>query len=553
MAGDPPLVDAPPDRPLVPGRARRPPGRRAGERRRAPRAAGRGTGDDTAAGARPDAGRPAAPVARRRRPSRPAPAGRRSRPRRRPHRRRPRSSSRSRPATAPVIPDATGRYIVMLRSGSDTAAAVSRARLRAHVKADQTYTRSVRGFAAKLDAPSAATLLADPSVSAIVPDGVVQLTAQTVPTGVSRVGGRQNDIAAIDGIDHRVDADVAIVDTGIAYHPDLNVAGGYNCSTTDPTGVARQEQPRDARRRHGRRARQRHRRRRRRPGRPGVGRQDPQRRRLRPDLVVHLRPRLDPRPARPDRRQPAALRGRQHERHEARLATTATAAHQQRPAPPGDLPRRRRRDHRRRRGRQRPPQRGQQHPGQLRRGHHRLGPRRHRWQGRRPRRQPRATRGAATTRTTRSPTSATTARDVDIIAPGKCILSTIPGGYGTPTCRGRPWRPRPSPAPWRSTRRAGRTRRRPRSARRCATSATSTGRSRPTPTRPTSRCSTCRGSRPLGTFDLAPPPRPARRPRPARQRPIPFTLVRSATFFERVQLSITSLPDGWTGGRHRPA
>ena len=55
------------------------------------------------------------------------------------------------PATAPVIPDATGRYIVMLRSGSDTAAAVSRARLHAHVKADQTYTRSVRGYSAKLD------------------------------------------------------------------------------------------------------------------------------------------------------------------------------------------------------------------------------------------------------------------------------------------------------------------------------------------------------------------------------------------------------------------
>ena len=136
------------------------------------------------------------------------------------------------PATAPVIPDTTGRYIVMLRNGSDTAAAVSRARLHAHVKADQTYTRSVRGFAARLDHAQRATLLTDPSVRAIVPDGVVQLT-QTVPTGVARVGGRQSDIAAIDGTDHRVDADVAIVDTGIAYHPDLNVAGGYNCSTAD--------------------------------------------------------------------------------------------------------------------------------------------------------------------------------------------------------------------------------------------------------------------------------------------------------------------------------
>ena len=136
------------------------------------------------------------------------------------------------PATAPVIPDATGRYIVMLRSGSDTAAAVSRARLHAHVKADQTYTRSVRGYSAKLDRAQRTALLADPSVRAIVPDGVVQLT-QTVPTGVARVGGRLSDIAAIDGTDHRVDADVAIVDTGISYHPDLNVAGGYNCSTAD--------------------------------------------------------------------------------------------------------------------------------------------------------------------------------------------------------------------------------------------------------------------------------------------------------------------------------
>ena len=43
---------------------------------------------------------------------------------------------------------------------------------------------------------------------------------------------------------------------------------------------------------------------------------------------------------------------------------------------------------------------------------------------------PPATRGAATTRTTRSPTSRTTAPDVDVIAPGKCIRSTVPGGYG---------------------------------------------------------------------------------------------------------------------------
>ena len=339
----------------------------------------------------------------------------------------------------------------------------------------------------------------------IVPDGVVQLT-QTVPTGVARVGGRLSDIAAIDGTDHRVDADVAIVDTGISYHPDLNVAGGYNCSTADHAawrdhnnhgthvagtvgaldngigvvGVA--------------------------PGRPGVGRQDPQRRRLRPHLVVHLRPRLDPRPARPGRRQPAALRGGQHERHEAGLRRPQLRLHQQRPAPPGDLPRRRGRHHGRRRGRQRPPQRRQEHPGQLQRGDHRLGPRRHGRQGRRRRRQPlllvghlRQGRHVRRLQQLRRATSTSSRR-----ANASCRRSRAPA---TRTCPGRRWRPRPSPARWRSTRRAGRTRRRPRSARRCATSATSTGRRRPTPTRPTSRCSTCRGSGTLGTFDFGRRPR----------------------------------------------
>src|SRR4029079_12070349 len=50
-----------------------------------------------------------------------------------------------------------------------------------------------------------------------------------------RVGGRINTLAAIDGSDRRVNADVAIVDTGITAVPYRAVAGGYNCSTTGRT------------------------------------------------------------------------------------------------------------------------------------------------------------------------------------------------------------------------------------------------------------------------------------------------------------------------------
>ena len=43
-------------------------------------------------------------------------------------------------------------------------------------------------------------------------------------------------MAKINGLDERVDADVAIVDTGVSYHPDLNVAGGYNCTSSSTAG-----------------------------------------------------------------------------------------------------------------------------------------------------------------------------------------------------------------------------------------------------------------------------------------------------------------------------
>ena len=90
------------------------------------------------------------------------------------------------------------------------------------------------GFLARLDASQVAALRADPDVAAVVPDEIISIE-QTTPTGISRVFATSNEIARIDGVDDRVDADIAIVDTGIdATHPDLNVAGGINCSTTNP-------------------------------------------------------------------------------------------------------------------------------------------------------------------------------------------------------------------------------------------------------------------------------------------------------------------------------
>jgi len=138
------------------------------------------------------------------------------------------------PATPAGAPDARDRWIVMLKSGANTSGVIEEAGKRDGVKADHQFGRTVRGFSAHLDAQQRTDLLADPNVAAVVPDGVIQLTGQTMPTGVARVGGWHSPVSSINGVDDkRVDADVAIVDTGISPVPDLNVAGGYNCSSTD--------------------------------------------------------------------------------------------------------------------------------------------------------------------------------------------------------------------------------------------------------------------------------------------------------------------------------
>ncbi len=132
--------------------------------------------------------------------------------------------------------DPSNRWIVVLRNGSSLTKAASRAR-GLGVAADHTFHSAIHGYSAKLNQAQLAAVRADPNVAMVVPDAVVSMEAQSTPTGVRRIGDTGNPIAAIDGADQRVDADVAIVDTGIdASHRDLNVDGGHNCSSSNPDG-----------------------------------------------------------------------------------------------------------------------------------------------------------------------------------------------------------------------------------------------------------------------------------------------------------------------------
>ena len=131
-------------------------------------------------------------------------------------------------------PDVAGRYIVILDAGTNTSATVERMGRQKGIKAERTFGKTIRGFSARLDSKQRKALESDPSVVVVVPDEVIEVESQHTPMGIRRVLTKSNTIARLNGVDERVDADVAIVDTGIqTNHPDLNVVGGYNCSTTN--------------------------------------------------------------------------------------------------------------------------------------------------------------------------------------------------------------------------------------------------------------------------------------------------------------------------------
>ncbi|MEU4130903.1 S8 family peptidase [Streptomyces wuyuanensis] len=132
----------------------------------------------------------------------------------------------------------TGRYIVTLKDAPEAGsadAAVNAAVVRASsmgARVSHVYRHALHGYAASMSAATAAALADEPGVRSVEPDRPVRIAAQSVPTGVDRAEADLSPTAAIDGKDTRVDADVAVIDTGVdAGHPDLNVykAGGKNC------------------------------------------------------------------------------------------------------------------------------------------------------------------------------------------------------------------------------------------------------------------------------------------------------------------------------------
>ncbi|HXG38681.1 MAG TPA: S8 family peptidase [Bacteroidota bacterium] len=125
-------------------------------------------------------------------------------------------------ALGKVVP---GQYIVVFKDDVVNVPAVANQMASAHgLGILHIYEHALKGFAATVPAARLAVLRSDPRVLYIEQDQVFTTFAQTVPTGINRIDADLNAKAKIDGVDERVNADVAIIDTGIDLdHPDLNV------------------------------------------------------------------------------------------------------------------------------------------------------------------------------------------------------------------------------------------------------------------------------------------------------------------------------------------
>jgi subtilisin family serine protease len=91
------------------------------------------------------------------------------------------------------------------------------------------YSEVFQGFAAELPAAAARAAERQRGVVKIWPDLPVRAEAQKLPTGVDRVDADENPWADIDKNGGSIDADVAVLDTGIAKHRELTIAGGKAC------------------------------------------------------------------------------------------------------------------------------------------------------------------------------------------------------------------------------------------------------------------------------------------------------------------------------------
>jgi subtilisin len=133
--------------------------------------------------------------------------------------------------SVPGAPVVAGSYLVVLDDSRPGAVAQEHAR-RHGAEVERIYRFALQGYAARMTDRAAAAIANDPRVVRVEPETLESIQTQSLPTGVDRVEADLNSTITTDGTGTAVGIPIAIIDTGIAAHDDLNVAGRVDCTVT---------------------------------------------------------------------------------------------------------------------------------------------------------------------------------------------------------------------------------------------------------------------------------------------------------------------------------
>lgn len=136
---------------------------------------------------------------------------------------------------APTI-NLANRYIVVmdeLMTPEEVTAKVTELATRHKFSVGHLYNTALNGFSARISPTRLARLRQEPGLT-ILRDGRVEAFCHTgpqvLPTGVNRIDADLSPTANINNVDTRVNADVAVIDTGVYPHGDLNIAVAVDCT-----------------------------------------------------------------------------------------------------------------------------------------------------------------------------------------------------------------------------------------------------------------------------------------------------------------------------------
>jgi subtilisin len=146
-----------------------------------------------------------------------------------------RTVPQTQPSAGKAIP---GEYIVVLEdqpTGGFEARAADVAQQMASrhpgLEVKQTYQHALDGFAARISQERLDEVKADPNVLFVSENREVRAARQVLPTGVDRIEADESSTISGNGAGS-VGVGIAVLDSGVDRHPDLNVAGGKDCTST---------------------------------------------------------------------------------------------------------------------------------------------------------------------------------------------------------------------------------------------------------------------------------------------------------------------------------